>query len=204
MHLYHRVLHANTEAADLRDFLKAEWGTISVVSGLFVILMGTSGFSSALGAGFSPATADEPPGYTALRYVFLATSTLSYICSVSACLVSLTLLHASNAVPQSRLHAFLRKTHCQLWVPLGALLSAVALASIALSCASLIIYQSWVVFAVRLGVILVWLGLLGALLLSLSRAAQRCSGGAQRGPPAAPAPPTPAAPPAAAPPTAAT
>lgn len=196
MHLYHRVLHANTEAADLRDFLKAEWGTISVVSGLFVILMGNSGFSSALGAGDSPASAaGEPPGYSALRYVFLATSTLSYICSVSACLVSLTLLHASNAVPQSRLHAFLRRTHWQLWVPLGALLSAVALASIALSCASLIIYQSWVAFAVRLGVILVWLGLLGALLLSLSRAAQRCSGGAQRGPPA---PPSPAAPPAAA------
>lgn len=202
MHVYHRVLHQHTDASDLRELLHREWTTISVVSGLFVILMGTSATSATLASGSSAdagaASAGEPPGFSALRYVFLVTSTLSYMCSVSACLVSLALVHTTNAVPQGRLHAFLRRTHCALWLPLGALLAAVALASIALCCASLIIYQSWAAFGARLGAMLLWLGLLAALLASLSRAASRCSAGAGaalRGP-AAPA--APAAPPVAA------
>ena len=153
--------------------LNREWSSISVVSALFVILMGTSAInpSSAL------ATPDiaEPSGYVAVRYTFLATSTLSYIGSVTSCATSIFLLHASNSVPQGKLHAFLRATHYQLWVPLGGLLLAVVFASIALSCASLIIYQSWAAFAARLGATLVWLVALGALLASLPRAAMRCS-----------------------------
>jgi hypothetical protein len=40
-------------ASDLRELLHREWTTISVVSGLFVILMGTSATSATLASGSS-------------------------------------------------------------------------------------------------------------------------------------------------------
>ena len=163
--VFTRVLHTNTHVNDLRNLLNREWTTIGVVAGLLVLLEG----ASARAALFD----DASPGFTAVRYVFLVANTVAYMTSMTSCVVSLFLVHSSNAVPKHKLHAFLRSLHRLLWVPLGSLLVAVVAESVANSCATLAIYGSWAAFGARFGVSIAWLAGLGAAIARLSRAAQR-------------------------------
>ena len=162
--VFSRVLHTNTHVNDLRTLLNREWTTVGVVAGLLVLLEGASSRANTF--------IDTSPGFTAVRYVFLAANTIAFMTAMTSCVVSLFLLHASNAVPKHKLHAFLRSLHKLLWVPLGSLLVAVVAESIANSCATLAIYGSWAAFGARFGVSSVWLAALGAAIVRLSRAAQ--------------------------------
>ena len=162
--VYRRVLHAHTLPSELRVLLNREWATVSVVSGLIVLLQGEASVGSTL------TTADKP-GFATVRWLFLAFNIVAYIGAVTSTLVSLFLLHTSNAVAQAELHAFLLSVTVLLWVPLVSLLVAVVAASFANVCATLLIYESRVAFGVRLGVALLWLVGLAFALRRLSKAA---------------------------------
>lgn len=164
--VYRRVLHAHTLPSDLRALLNREWATISVVSGLIVLLQGTASIGDTLPR--KPADSTEPPGYSAVRWTFLAFNIVAYIAALTSTLVALFLLHTSNSVAQAELHAFLLGVNALLWVPLCSLLVAVVAAGLANVCATLLIYDSWVAFGVRGGVAIVWFVALALMLHRLS------------------------------------
>jgi hypothetical protein len=84
-------------------------------------------------------------------------------------------LHASNTVPESKLHAFLASVHWLLWVPLTTLFVTVVTSSVVNGAATLILYRSWIAFGVRLGVSVAWVVLVALMLAAISRSASRFS-----------------------------
>ena len=107
--VYTRVLHAHTQPAELRNLLNREWATVSVVSGLVFLLAGESAVAGPFRGVDSTSARNSGAGFA-----FLAANMLAYYASATSCLVALLLLHASNAVPQGQLHAFLRSVHIYL------------------------------------------------------------------------------------------
>ena len=164
--VYSRVLHAHTHPGELRKLLNREWATISVVAGLVYLLAGESAVAGPFRGADSTSAVNSGAGYA-----FLAANMLAYVSSATSCLTALLLLHASNAVPQGQLHAFLRSVHAYLWLPLVCLFISIVATAVTNACAALIIYSSWAAFGARLGFSLVWLIGLACVLIKLSRSA---------------------------------
>lgn len=163
--VFRRVIHAHALPSDLRTLLNREWSTIAVVAGLLVLLQGTA----SLGAVLPKNTrVDGTEPYPAVSWIFFASNVVSYMAALTSTLVAVFLQHSSNSVAQAELHAFLLGIHHILWVPLVSLLVAVVAAGISNVCAVLLIYDSWVAFGVRAGILLVWFSGLAFTLHRLS------------------------------------
>lgn len=168
--IYHRVLHRDTAAHELRALLNNEWGTISVVAGLFVLLSGGAAVDA-------PARLDGELSSTDAVYIIsMFASMCAYFGSASSCMVAIFLLHSSNTVPERKLHSFLLRSHSLLWVPLGGLLVALVFNSVANNCATFVIFGSWTLLGIRIGIAIMWLMLIFVAMAALSRAAIECSG----------------------------
>ncbi len=176
--IFRRVLHEGTAVVDLRRLVTNEWATLSVVSGLFLLLAGASSTNAPL------PIAAEIAGAAAIRWAFVIATTLAFIGAATSCFASLFLLHMSNTVPAHKLHAFLVRAHSLLWLPLGGLIFAALCTSIGNWCATLLIYGDYGLFAVRVGIALAWFFGLAFGVFWLSHAAQHAAG-----PRAAPGPP---------------
>lgn len=168
--IFRRVLHEDTAVVDLRLLITNEWATLSVVSGLFLLLSGASSASAPI------PIAAEVAGAAAVRWVYVFATTFAYIGAASSCFASLFLLHMSNTVPAHKLHAFLVRTHSLLWVPLGGLVFTAICTSIGNWCETLLIYGDWGLFAARVGIALAWFCGLAFGVVWLSHAAQHAAG----------------------------
>jgi hypothetical protein len=80
--LYHRVLHTATKPGELRVLLNREWATISVVSGLFVLLEGQLAGINVFSV---PPNNHLDPAVAVIRYLFLAFNIISYSAAVTSC-----------------------------------------------------------------------------------------------------------------------
>jgi hypothetical protein len=117
---------------------------------------------------------------------------VAYLSSVTACIISLWLIHVTNAVQASKLHDFLRGMSGMLAVPHTSLLASVIATAFTNCVATLLTYDSWPLFYTRLGLNIAWLlALLAALRWMKLSANEHC------GPPTpVHSAPLPAAPPA--------